>query len=267
MKRKVPKLASDNQAEAFLEQDLSNLDFSQFKPVQFEFEKKTARVNMRLPQPLLDAVKKRASARRIPYQRFIREALERAVASRNRHDRVTVRSVRYREGFVRTVEQCENMEAVEVVRARYRPRRITTLFVGESAPHSGNFFYCGNTIMLRQMKRAVEQTLGESDDFLTTFKAYGWYLDDLVLTPVNHLTRSERKAKCLEAQNSLADRIAEYQPRAIVSLLLGIEKIVNAAAIAAGSGVHPFAVPFPGMGHQAKFQTAMAKIIPKLPKD
>ncbi len=82
MKRKVPKLTSDNQAEVFLEQDLSDLDFSQFKPVQFEFEKKTARVNMRLPQPLLDAVKKRASARHIPYQRFIREALERAVGSR-----------------------------------------------------------------------------------------------------------------------------------------------------------------------------------------
>jgi predicted DNA binding CopG/RHH family protein len=50
--------------------------------VRFEFEKKTARVNMRLPQPLLDALKKRASARKIPYQRFIRETLERALAFR-----------------------------------------------------------------------------------------------------------------------------------------------------------------------------------------
>ena len=64
-----------------------------------------------------------------------------------------------------------------------------------------------------------------------------WYLDDLVLTPVNHLTSSERKAKWLTAQNSLADRIAEYQPLAIVSLLLGIQRIVEAAAIAAGSNV------------------------------
>ena len=59
-----------------------------------------------------------------------------------------------------------------------------------------------------------------------------WYLDDLVLTPVNHLTSSERKAKWLTAQNSLADRIAEYQPLAIV-----IQRIVEAAAIAAGSNV------------------------------
>ncbi|HEX5280194.1 MAG TPA: CopG family antitoxin [Micropepsaceae bacterium] len=76
---KIPRLRTDEEAEAFLNQDLSNVDFSQFKAARFEFEKKTARVNMRLPQPLLEAVKKRASQRRIPYQRFIREALEKAV--------------------------------------------------------------------------------------------------------------------------------------------------------------------------------------------
>jgi predicted DNA binding CopG/RHH family protein len=82
MRKKVPKLFSDKEAEEFLNQDLSDLDFSQFKPARFEFEKKTARVNMRLPEPLLAAVKKKASARKIPYQRFIREALERAVSGR-----------------------------------------------------------------------------------------------------------------------------------------------------------------------------------------
>ena len=82
MKRKVPRLTTDEAAEAFLEQDLSDLDFAQFKPVRFEFEKKSARVNMRLPQALLEEVKARAAARGIPYQRFIRETLERAVTRR-----------------------------------------------------------------------------------------------------------------------------------------------------------------------------------------
>jgi len=81
-KRKVPELLTDEAAEAFLEQDLSDLDFSQFKPVRFEFAKKAARVNMRLPQPLLDAVKARAKARGIPYQRYIRDVLERAVEAK-----------------------------------------------------------------------------------------------------------------------------------------------------------------------------------------
>ncbi len=82
MKRKVPRMTTDEEAEAFLERDLSDLDFAQFRPVRFEFERKTARVNMRLPESLLEAVKERARARGIPYQRFIREALERAVAQR-----------------------------------------------------------------------------------------------------------------------------------------------------------------------------------------
>ncbi len=80
MKKKVPRLKTDRQAEAFLEQDLSGLDFSQFKPAGFEFEKKDEQINMRVPKPLLAAVKARARARGIPYTRFIRETLERAIA-------------------------------------------------------------------------------------------------------------------------------------------------------------------------------------------
>jgi len=81
MKKKVPRLKTDKQVEAFLAQDLSNLNFSQFKPVQFEFERKDEQINMRVPRPLLIAVKARAKARGIPYTRFIRETLERAIAT------------------------------------------------------------------------------------------------------------------------------------------------------------------------------------------
>jgi predicted DNA binding CopG/RHH family protein len=77
----LPVLRTDEEAERFVEEaDLTEYDLSGFKPVQFEFEKKAARVNMRLPETLLAAVKERARARGIPYQRFIREALERAVS-------------------------------------------------------------------------------------------------------------------------------------------------------------------------------------------
>ena len=43
MKRKVPRMPTDEAVEAFLEQDLSDLDFSQFRPVKFEFQAKAAR--------------------------------------------------------------------------------------------------------------------------------------------------------------------------------------------------------------------------------
>lgn len=61
-KRKpLPRLTTDEEAERFVDEaDLSEYDLSGFKPMQFEFEKKSARVNMRLPEPLLDAVKAKA---------------------------------------------------------------------------------------------------------------------------------------------------------------------------------------------------------------
>ena len=81
VKQKVPRLKSDSEAEAFLAQDLSTLDFSQFRPAAFEFEKKTDQINMRVPRRLLVMVKARAKERGIPYTRLIREALERAVSA------------------------------------------------------------------------------------------------------------------------------------------------------------------------------------------
>ena len=78
----VPKMTTDDQAEDFLAQDLSGLDFSKFKRISWETDPKSARVNMRLPEPLLSALKAKAAARGIPYQRLIREALEREVRTR-----------------------------------------------------------------------------------------------------------------------------------------------------------------------------------------
>lgn len=83
MKKKIPTLKSDREAEAFVATaDLTAYDLSGAKPVRFEFEKKEARVNMRLPQRLLEALKHRARARGIPYQRFIREVLEQALTAK-----------------------------------------------------------------------------------------------------------------------------------------------------------------------------------------
>ena len=73
----VPHLTTDDEAEAFLAQDLSGLDFQQFKRVTWEAEPKSARINMRLPEALMNALKAKAAQRGIPYQRLIREALER----------------------------------------------------------------------------------------------------------------------------------------------------------------------------------------------
>lgn len=83
--RPLPILTSDEDAERFLETaDLSQYDLSQMRPFGAEFGMKDARVNMRLPSAQLDAVKAAAAADGIPYQRFIRNAIDLALAARDR---------------------------------------------------------------------------------------------------------------------------------------------------------------------------------------
>lgn len=82
--KSIPTFRSDEEAEAFLDQDLSEYDLSQFKPMRFELEPKSASLNMRLPAALLDAVKARAKARGIPYTRYVRMLLESDIARHGR---------------------------------------------------------------------------------------------------------------------------------------------------------------------------------------
>jgi predicted DNA binding CopG/RHH family protein len=80
MKRKLPRFKSDKEAEEFVDQaDLTEYDLSGMRPIRFEFQPKTERVNMRLPRQLLDAVQASAAKEGVPYQRFIRRVLEDAV--------------------------------------------------------------------------------------------------------------------------------------------------------------------------------------------
>ena len=78
--KKLPALKSDREAEKFVDSaDLTQYDLSGGDFVRFELKRKDKSVNLRLPGQLLDAVRKRAKRAGLPYQRFIRMALEEAV--------------------------------------------------------------------------------------------------------------------------------------------------------------------------------------------
>ena len=79
MKKTIPTFKSDEEAERFVDTaDLSEHDLTgQF--VQFELKRKDKTVSLRLPEALLDEVRRRAQRAGMPYQRFIRLAVERAV--------------------------------------------------------------------------------------------------------------------------------------------------------------------------------------------
>jgi predicted DNA binding CopG/RHH family protein len=77
MKKRLPNLKSDRAMARFLESDLSQyLDADNLFPATFEFAPKAKVVNLRMSEGLLSAVKNASRKRGIPYQRYIREALE-----------------------------------------------------------------------------------------------------------------------------------------------------------------------------------------------
>jgi predicted DNA binding CopG/RHH family protein len=80
MKKPIPSFETDEEAERFVDTaDLSEYDLSAGQIVRFELTPKDKSINPRLPEKLLEAVRSRAARAGIPYQRFIRMALERAL--------------------------------------------------------------------------------------------------------------------------------------------------------------------------------------------
>jgi hypothetical protein len=153
------------------------------------------------------------------------------------------------------------MNRLENIRRSFRPDSITTLFVGESAPHGGTFFYTQNSGLYREMQKAFQGT----EHFLEDFKQSGFYLDDLVPEPVNQLENKPRRALCRESISSFVERLKDYKPQAIVILLMSIKPMVLKAMQEAGLSYEPYCTPYPGFGNQRRFHLAMAKIIPHLP--
>jgi predicted DNA binding CopG/RHH family protein len=80
MKKKFPNFKTDAEAEAFVEKaDLSEYDFSDMRPMRFEWKNKDKSLTLRLPGSMLDAVRVNAKRIGIPSQRFIRMAIEQAL--------------------------------------------------------------------------------------------------------------------------------------------------------------------------------------------
>lgn len=153
---------------------------------------------------------------------------------------------------------------VEPLRASYRPAKIKVLFVGESAPAGGAFFYKQTGQVHSQFRQALAPHIGDHPTFIEAFQQAGFYLDDLVLEPVNWLSRSERKAIHVASVPSLVLRLKEYEAPLVVAFMKGIAAPVKAAIAASGTSCQFVVVPFPGNGRQGEFRSAMTAIMPSL---
>ena len=85
MKKRLPKFNSDKAVLDFLDGDISeHIEAKKLSPISFEFAPKSKVVNLRMSDGLLGEIKKVSKMRGIPYQRFIREAIESALMGSGR---------------------------------------------------------------------------------------------------------------------------------------------------------------------------------------
>ena len=142
----------------------------------------------------------------------------------------------------------EAMRKREALRRSFRPVRLRLLFIGESPPASGRFFYQGDSGLYRAIRdafRAIDASITDAS-FLTIFQGSGCYLIDLCPKPVDHLDLKLRQAACRASEASLARTIARLQPPAIATVVRSIEdNVAQAASLAHWHG--PFIhLPYPG---------------------
>jgi len=161
-------------------------------------------------------------------------------------------------------------KSVESKRREYKPSNTLVLFVGESPPANGTFFYCGDSNLAWYTREAFEAAFGElggASQFLEAFRDKGFYLADLCRDPVNRLSKPERRAARECGISSLAATIRELQPRMIVTVMKAIERYVVQAAEDAGLTGRPrYVLPFPAQGHQREYVAQLTELLRRLEK-
>jgi hypothetical protein len=145
---------------------------------------------------------------------------------------------------------------IERLRESHHPGAIQTLFVGESRPANGKFFYDSE---LRPIARWFEDALelpgdGHFSHALQKREAVSGRLG-------SDADQSQWKGRSRPAsprgRACLRERIARYAPILVVAIMNGIAPFVREAA----EGIARVeVVPFPGNGHQRKFVSEMRKL-------
>jgi hypothetical protein len=155
-------------------------------------------------------------------------------------------------------------------RGRYLPERRKIVFVLESPPISGLYFYKPEGSVSEPLFRAMmKDVLGikprTKEEGLGEFAARGFLLIDATYTPVNHLSGRARDAAILDDLPSLVEDLSKYaEPETSVVLVkanvcdLLEEKLTRFGFAVLNRGTR---IPFPSTGQQNKFRDAVRRVL------
>jgi hypothetical protein len=155
------------------------------------------------------------------------------------------------------------MNRMERARRDYRPDEVRVLFIGESPPEGGTFFYFGDSLLHDATRDAFRQAWPalRHEHFLLAFRQLGCFVEDLSTTPVNRLPDDEAEGLLCAGIPKLARRIEPLQPRAVVIVKSSIvPKVTYAVKRAGHSDVERHELPFPTY-HRQRYVRELSALV------
>lgn len=155
----------------------------------------------------------------------------------------------------------------ETIRNSYRPNKVEILFVGESRPQGGTFFYNGNSNLYKYTKQAFEQAGNEFS--AERFRQYGCWLYDVCDISVNGLPRLERREQIRLGLPRLLVTIKELSPKFIIVVKKGEMREIIFKQVCEHGYIDQetaYNVPFPASGRQAEYRNELSEIIRQIIK-
>ncbi len=157
-------------------------------------------------------------------------------------------------------------------RKRYHPGDIKVLFIGESPPAGGTFFYRGNSLLAQYTKEGFSIPYScrfdSTSQFLELFKKSKCYLDDLCLYPVNKMSDLIREEERRKGVKGLSERLIIYKPLVIITIINYVkDHVAQAVSMANLNNVTVYNLPFPGRYNNRRYVSELSEVISKFIKE
>lgn len=156
------------------------------------------------------------------------------------------------------------------LRSKYQPKSLNIVFILESPPVSGKYFYDEEGSIKEPLFSAMMKLLKfnpkDKQEGLAHFADSGYYIVDATYEPVNKLKGKKRDEKILENYNNLVSDLEGLGDPKNLNLILvkaNICRLLEKRLLKAGFNVQNNGniIPFPSTGHQNKFTTEIGKVV------
>lgn len=159
------------------------------------------------------------------------------------------------------------------LRSKHQPYRVEVIFVLESPPARGNFFYDPTGKVTEPLFSAIMKLIGyealTKEEGLNAFACKGFFLVDATYQPVNHIKNEKKRRQAILSDlpyliQDLKHIIGSQRlPVKIVLVKTNICRLLEEPLKGNGINVinNGIVVPFPSHGHQNKFQVNIKKVL------